>query len=108
MNHKLDNGIKIWKGNGNTDTLLFSLKGLEILHQKRKGQMKTMVMEYFNRILFHKSGPDAKHIPINQSTKSMFGWIGLVLPGIMALSGQAEDVSIKMKDLRKSFLSKSK
>ena len=33
MNHKLANGIKMWKGNGNTTTLLFSLKRLEIIHQ---------------------------------------------------------------------------
>jgi len=33
MTHKLTNGMQMWKGNGNTITLLFSLKGLEILHQ---------------------------------------------------------------------------
>jgi hypothetical protein len=36
MNHKLAKGMKMWKGNRNTTTLLFSLKGLEILHQERK------------------------------------------------------------------------
>ena len=30
MIHKLANGLKMWKGNGNTTTLLFALKGLEI------------------------------------------------------------------------------
>jgi hypothetical protein len=30
VNYKLANGIKIWKGNGNTQTLLFSVKKLEI------------------------------------------------------------------------------
>ena len=44
----------------NTNTLLFSMKGLEILHQVRRGQEKTMVMEQFNSILFHKSGPANK------------------------------------------------
>ena len=29
-------------------TLLFFLKGLEILHQERRGQVKTIVMEHFN------------------------------------------------------------
>ena len=29
--HKLTNGMKMWKGNGNITTLLFSLKGVEIL-----------------------------------------------------------------------------
>jgi hypothetical protein len=31
------------------------LKGLEILHRKRRGQVNTMVMDHFNSILFHKS-----------------------------------------------------
>ena len=60
MNHKLANGMKIWKGNGNTTTLLFSLKGLGILHQERRGQVKTIVLERFNGILFHKSVPAYK------------------------------------------------
>ena len=34
--------MKIWEGNWNT-TPLFSLKGLEILHQERRGQVKTIV-----------------------------------------------------------------
>ena len=50
----------MWKGNGNTTTLLFSLKILEIVHQERGGQVKTIVMEHFNGILFHKSGPANK------------------------------------------------
>ena len=29
MNHKLANCMKMWKGNGNTTTLLFSLKGIK-------------------------------------------------------------------------------
>ena len=41
--------------NGNTTKLLFSLKELEILHQERRGQVKTIAMEHFNVILFHKS-----------------------------------------------------
>jgi hypothetical protein len=32
--------MEMWKANGNTITLLFSLKGLEILHQERRGQVK--------------------------------------------------------------------
>ena len=67
MNHKFVNGMKMWKGNGNTTTLLFSLKRLEIVHQERRGQVKTIVMEYFNGILFHKSGP-AKKQHTNQPT----------------------------------------
>ena len=51
----LSQDMKMWKGNCNTTTS-FSLKGLEILHQERRGQMKTIVMEHFNGILFHKSG----------------------------------------------------
>ena len=41
MIRKLANGMKMWKENGNTTTLLFSLKELEILHQERRGQVKT-------------------------------------------------------------------
>ena len=70
MNHKLINGMKICKGNGNTTTLLFSLKGLEMLHQKRRVQVKTIAMEHFNSILFHKYGPANKqhtNQSINQS-----------------------------------------
>ena len=58
--HKLANSMKIWKGYGSTTILLFSLKGLEILHQERRGQVKSMVLEHFNSILFHKSGPANK------------------------------------------------
>jgi len=60
MNHKLPNGIKMRKENGKTTILLFSLKGLEILHQKRRGQVNTIVTEHFNSIFFHKSGPANK------------------------------------------------
>ena len=70
MNHKLTNGMKIWKGKGNTITLLFSLKWLEILHQERRGQVNTVVIEHFNRILFHRSWPANKqhtYQTINQS-----------------------------------------
>ena len=56
MNHKFANGMKMWKGNGNTTTLLLSLKELENLHQERRGQVKIIVMEHFNGILFNKSG----------------------------------------------------
>ena len=57
MNQNLVNDMKMWKGTGNTTTLLFDLKGLEIVHQERRGQVKTIVMEYLNGILFHKSRP---------------------------------------------------
>jgi hypothetical protein len=66
MNHKLTNGMKMLEGNGNTTTLLFSLKGFEILRQKRRGQVKTTVMEHFIGILSHKFGPANKQ-HINQS-----------------------------------------
>jgi hypothetical protein len=51
MNHKLANSMKMWKGNGNTTTLLLSLKRLEIVHQETRGQVKTIVMEHFNGIV---------------------------------------------------------
>jgi hypothetical protein len=72
MNHKLTNVMKMWKGNGSTTTLLlFSLKGLEILHQERRGQAKTIVMEHFNIILFHKSGPANKQDTNNSINQSI-------------------------------------
>jgi hypothetical protein len=46
----------MWKGNRNTTTLLFSLKGLEILNQERRGQVNAIVMDHFKIFLFHKSG----------------------------------------------------
>ena len=54
------NGTNIWKGNENTTTLLFFLKGLDILHKGRRGQVNTIVMEYFKIILFHKFEPAKK------------------------------------------------
>ena len=60
MNHKLGNGMKTWKANVNTSTLLFSLKGLDILQQENGGQMNTMVVEHLKSILIHKSEPDNK------------------------------------------------
>ena len=72
--NKLANDMKMSKGNGNTITLLFSLKGLEILHQERRGQVKTMVMEHFNGILFHKSAPvNKQHTNQSISAYHMFG-----------------------------------
>ena len=63
--------MKMWEGSGNTTTLLFSLKGLEILHQERRGQVKTIVMEQFNGILFYESGPANKQ-HTNQSMQYNF------------------------------------
>ena len=60
MNHQLAKGMKMRKGNGNNIESLFSLIGLEILHQERRGQVNTKVMEHFNSIPFHKSGPANK------------------------------------------------
>jgi hypothetical protein len=45
----------MWKGNGKTTILLFSLKGIDIFHQAY-----TIVAQHFNSILFHKSGPPNK------------------------------------------------
>ena len=59
---QLGNAMKMWKGNGNTTTLLFYLKELDILYEWRE-QVTTVVMEHFNSILFCKSGPaDKQHI----------------------------------------------
>ena len=62
------NEMKTWKGNWNTNTFLFSLKGLEILHQGRRGQVNNILMEQFKSILFRYSGAANKQY-INQSIK---------------------------------------
>jgi hypothetical protein len=50
--------MKMWEGNGNNITLLlFYLKGLEVLHKKRRGQVKTIVMEHFQKACSYTS-PD--------------------------------------------------
>ena len=56
LGHELGYGMRMWKGNGNTTTLTFSLKGLDILHQERRGQVNTIVIEHCNSNVFHKSG----------------------------------------------------
>ena len=66
MNQRLVKGMKMWKGNGNITTLLFSLKRLEIVHQERRGQVKTKVIEHLNDILLHKFGPLTSSILTNQ------------------------------------------
>jgi hypothetical protein len=62
----------MWKEKGNTTTLLFSLKGLEILHQERRGKVKTIVMEHSKGILFHKSGPANKQHTNHSFTHNYF------------------------------------
>jgi hypothetical protein len=44
--------MRTWKGSGNTTTLLFAPKGLDILHQ----EMRTSVHHSDETILLHKSG----------------------------------------------------
>jgi hypothetical protein len=58
--NKLVNSLNMWKGNGNTSKFLFSLKGLEIVYQERRGQENPIAMEHIKRILFHRSGPANK------------------------------------------------
>jgi hypothetical protein len=62
MNHEL--AKKMWKEMGIVPHY-FSLKGLEILHQERRGQVKTMEM----LSAFSTTSPDVltSSIPINQS-----------------------------------------
>ena len=48
------------------------MKGLEIIRKLRKEQVKTIVMEPFNSIRFHKSWPANKQVlAINQPINSM-------------------------------------
>ena len=83
----------MWKGNGNTTLLLllFSLKGLGILHEERRGQVNTIIMEHFNRILLNKSGP-AKKQHTNHSSicgqvnvRPSDGRQALILSGLLGL-----------------------
>jgi hypothetical protein len=58
----------MWKGNGNTTTLLFYLKELEIVPQERRGQLNTTMMKRFNSILFHKSRPAIKQVEVREAS----------------------------------------
>ena len=49
--------MEIWRRNRNTTTLLFFLWGLGILHQERRVQVNTIMMQHINSILFYKYGP---------------------------------------------------
>jgi hypothetical protein len=60
--------MKIWKGNGSTNTLLFFLKGHGILHQERRGQMNTIVMEHFRK--FRPAYKQHNYQSINQSIRN--------------------------------------
>ena len=59
--------VKMSKGNGKTITLLFSLNGIEILHQGRRGQVTTTVMEYLTTLFSTSPHLLTSCIPINQS-----------------------------------------
>jgi hypothetical protein len=48
--------------------IIIFLKGLETLHEEKREQVKILVMEHFNGILFHKSGPANKQ-HTNQSIR---------------------------------------
>ena len=90
MNLNLANGI-------NTEILsryYFSLKGLAILHQDRRGQVKTLIMEHFNGILFGKSAPAKNSIPISHSDKTIilqFYVCECHLTRVLSQSGLADD-----------------
>ena len=58
MNHKLTNGMAMWKGNGNTVALQFFLKAK--VYKKKEEAKWWPVTEHFNSIVFHKS------IPVNK------------------------------------------
>ena len=76
MNHKLAKGMKVKNENGNTTISLFSMNGLEILRQERRGKLKSMLMERFNGILFHKSGPASKR---NTNNHVLEYWLSNVI-----------------------------
>ena len=71
-------------------TLLFSLEGLEILHQEIRGQVNTILVKHFNSILFHKFGPAAKQHILQSITgvcgevnlRQAVGWYALTVSGL--------------------------
>ena len=79
------NGMKMRKGNENAITLLFSLKRLETLYQERRGQVKTIVMEHFNGILFYKFGPAKK-----QHTNNSITSVGHIARWYVSISTQCQ------------------
>ena len=56
-NHKFSNGLEMWKEDN---------KIPKILHQEIRGQVKTIVMEHFKSILFHKYRSANKQHTFNQ------------------------------------------
>ena len=93
------NGMKMWKVAGNTITLLFPLKGPEILHQKRRGQVNIIGLEHFNSILFHKSGPANKqhtYKSINVKTRfSVFFFLSMPCPCLRSRPVHSADHGLK-------------
>ena len=69
MNHNMANGNEDVERKLANYRIIIFLDGLEILHQEKGGQVKTIVMEHFIDILFHKSGTANKQ-HINQSTNT--------------------------------------
>jgi hypothetical protein len=63
----------MWKGNWNTTTLLISLQGLEFL-QRAKRTMDTIVIEYFNSLVFHMSGPVKKQYTYQSNKRYLNPW----------------------------------
>ena len=66
--------MRTWKGNGNTTTLLFFLKGLEILHQEEEDKWTSHSDGTFNSILFYQLGSAYKqhtYQSINQSINQL-------------------------------------
>ena len=72
MIHNLANGLKMWKVNGNTTTLLFILNGLDILHQERIGQVHNDgTLQDHSLAQVRTKLPNS--IPINQSINPLYG-----------------------------------
>ena len=58
--------------------LQYSLKVLEILNQRRREQVNTIVIEHCNSILIHKSGPANKaYLSINQEKLWLNHWLAV-------------------------------
>ena len=57
-----------WRYAKELEILPFPLKDLKLYMKKEEDKWKTLVMEHFNGILFHKSGPANKQHTNQQGT----------------------------------------
>jgi hypothetical protein len=75
MNHKFANGMRSGKQTGKLPHYYFTRKDLNFYIKKEEDTRKTSVMEHFNTVIFHKSGPANSSIPIYQSINQSYVYV---------------------------------